>query len=231
MKRYEAIFFDFDGTLIHLEPEPFERFLTLCRQVGLTVDDEAARRGERFSRLYLSSRLGSRRLARMGEAAFWPHFTRLTLQEMGAKGEPEEVIEAIGEGLMLAPPGQMVCPPSVSRTLADLRDRGYVLGVISNRGKELDRLCSEFGLTQYLTFTLPLNRAGRLKANPWIFEAALREADVAPEEAVYVGDDYLTEVIGAQWAGLTAILLDPRGLFPEADCIVVNRIEEILQWV
>lgn len=231
MKRFEAIFFDFDGTLVHAEPEPFEQFLTLCRQVGLAVNDEAARRGERFSRLYLSSRVGSHHLARLGEAAFCRHFTRLTLQEMGVEGELEEVIEAIGERLMATAPGQMVCLPSVGRTLALLQARGYLLGVISNRGKELDRLCREFGLAQYLTFTLPLNRAGSLKANPWIFEAALREADVAPEEAVYVGDNYLTDVIGAQWAGLTAILLDPRKLFPEADCIVVNKIEEILQWV
>jgi putative hydrolase of the HAD superfamily len=231
MKRYEAVFFDFDGTLVYAEPEPFEQFLTLCRQVGLNVDDEAARRGERFSRLYLSSRVGSRRLTRMGEADFWRYFTRLTFQEMGIEGDLEEVSEAIGEGLMRAKPGQMICPPSVGRTLADLQARGYVLGVISNRDEELDKLCKKFDLAQYLTFTLPLNREGSLKANPWIFEAALREADVAPEEAVYVGDDYLTDVIGAQWAGLTAILLDPRGLFPEADCIVVNKIEEILQWV
>jgi beta-phosphoglucomutase-like phosphatase (HAD superfamily) len=37
MKRYEAVFFDFDGTLVYAEPEPFEQFLTLCRQVSLTA--------------------------------------------------------------------------------------------------------------------------------------------------------------------------------------------------
>ncbi|MFQ6057981.1 MAG: HAD family hydrolase [Anaerolineae bacterium] len=231
MKRYKAVFFDFDGTLAYAEPEFFARFLSFCQEVGLTVGDEAARRGERFSHLYLGSKIGSQRLVRLGEEAFWRHFTRLALQEMGVRGDVEDYVEAIGERFMAAGPGQMVCPPSVSRTLAHLQAEGYMLGVISNRGRELEALCEEFDLAQYLTFILPLNRAGSLKANPWIFEAALREAEVAPEEAVYVGDDYIADVVGAQWAGLTAILLDPRGLFPEADCIVVNRIEEILQWV
>jgi FMN phosphatase YigB (HAD superfamily) len=50
---------------------------------------------------------------------------------------------------------------------------------------------------------------------------------VRPEQAVYVGDNYFADVLAAQSAGLHSILLDPRRVFPEADCAVVDKIEQV----
>jgi FMN phosphatase YigB (HAD superfamily) len=45
------------------------------------------------------------------------------------------------------------------------------------------------------------------KPDPRIFQAALQALRVAPEEALYVGDLYEVDVLGAQSAGIEAVLV------------------------
>jgi FMN phosphatase YigB (HAD superfamily) len=42
-----------------------------------------------------------------------------------------------------------------------------------------------------------------------------------------VGDNYFADVIGAQKAKMRAILIDPEGLFPEAECTVIDAFDEL----
>jgi FMN phosphatase YigB (HAD superfamily) len=42
-----------------------------------------------------------------------------------------------------------------------------------------------------------------------------------------VGDNYYADVIGAQRAGLPAVLVDAEDIFPEADCSVINEIGQL----
>jgi FMN phosphatase YigB (HAD superfamily) len=50
---------------------------------------------------------------------------------------------------------------------------------------------------------------------------------VEPEGALYVGDNYFADIVGAQSAGLKAVLIDPVNLFPEANCMVIERLPEL----
>ena len=48
------------------------------------------------------------------------------------------------------------------------------------------------------------------KPSPVGFHDACRQLDVRPEEAVYVGDQVITDILGAQRAGMRAILVKPK---------------------
>ena len=48
------------------------------------------------------------------------------------------------------------------------------------------------------------------KPTPAAFLNGCRMLGVQPSEAVYVGDQVITDILGAQRAGLRAILLQPR---------------------
>jgi FMN phosphatase YigB (HAD superfamily) len=65
------------------------------------------------------------------------------------------------------------------------------------------------------------------KPEPGLFEHAVKLANVTAREAVYVGDNYFADVVGARRAGLTPVLVDPRGVFPEADCITIKTFDEL----
>ena len=58
--------------------------------------------------------------------------------------------------------------------------------------------------------------------------ASLVDRKVAPEEAAYVGDLYLVDVVGAREAGLLPILYDPFDLSHDVDCLRIRTIDELL---
>ena len=65
------------------------------------------------------------------------------------------------------------------------------------------------------------------KPDPAIFRPALEALDVTAAEAVYVGDLYEVDVVGAQAAGLEAVLLDPDGDRRSAPCRAVASLSAL----
>jgi FMN phosphatase YigB (HAD superfamily) len=52
---------------------------------------------------------------------------------------------------------------------------------------------------------------------------------VGAHEAVYVGDLYSVDVLGARRVGLEAILLDPGGFWGPRDCPLARDLDEALR--
>ena len=69
---------------------------------------------------------------------------------------------------------------------------------------------------------------GAEKPDPAIFLAALEALDVAPDEALYVGDLYDVDVIGARAAGMDAVLLTPGGAERDRPCRTAASIDELV---
>ena len=88
------------------------------------------------------------------------------------------------------------------RWLATLRDR-YRLGVISNNfGNTQGWWCDEYNLSPLLDIVVDSTVVGILKPEAGIFHAALTGLSTVPEEAIYVGDTYLDDVVGAKGVGM-----------------------------
>jgi putative hydrolase of the HAD superfamily len=66
------------------------------------------------------------------------------------------------------------------------------------------------------------------KPHPEIFQLALGRAGVSASEAAFVGDTYATDIVGAQFAGLHAVLIDRVGAYPHAECPRVTSLPELL---
>ena len=70
------------------------------------------------------------------------------------------------------------------------------------------------------------------KPDPDIFLAALKKAQVKPEEAVYVGDQYDLDVVGARGVGMKAVLIDRNDFFTHiTDCPRIRSLTEIVKHV
>jgi FMN phosphatase YigB (HAD superfamily) len=69
------------------------------------------------------------------------------------------------------------------------------------------------------------------KPDPGILTEAIRRSNGQPETSIYVGDNYYADVISARAAGMVPVLLDPRAIFPEADCRVIGRLPELVDWL
>jgi putative hydrolase of the HAD superfamily len=83
------------------------------------------------------------------------------------------------------------------------------------------------GLRDYFRAVLDSAIVGVEKPHPEIFQMALARAQVAPNEAVFVGDTNATDVGGAQLAGLHGVLIDRIGAYPHAECRRIKLLPEL----
>ena len=118
--------------------------------------------------------------------------------------------------------------PSVAESLSRLRNQGLVLGVVSNSDGRVEEALEAAGLRSFFDVVVESALIGVEKPDPRIFQAALQRLGVAPEEAVYVGDLYSVDILGARAAGMDAVLLGNPG-DTQVDCRRAQSIEELVQ--
>jgi HAD superfamily hydrolase (TIGR01549 family) len=107
-----------------------------------------------------------------------------------------------------------------------------LVGSISNGNADLRAI----GMSHHFKVSVAAHQLGCAKPDAAIFLAACEQLGVAPQEAVYVGDDVLLDVRGAQQAGLRAVWLNrtgssrhlEHGVVPDAIC---TDFDELLDWL
>ncbi|OWW20098.1 HAD family hydrolase [Noviherbaspirillum denitrificans] len=117
--------------------------------------------------------------------------------------------------------------------LENLRSR-VMLGSVSNGVADLDAI----GIAHYFQASVAAHRIGCAKPDAAIFHAACDALGVAPAETLYVGDDPLLDVEGAQKAGLRAAWINrveigqdrvlPSHVTPDA---VFGNLHQLEQWL
>lgn len=85
--------------------------------------------------------------------------------------------------------------------LASLRT-DYRLGVISNNFGNTKGWCDDYALSPLLDVIVDSAVVGIKKPDSGIFRAALSELGVSADEAIYVGDTYLDDMVGAKSVGM-----------------------------
>ena len=119
--------------------------------------------------------------------------------------------------------------PEAPGAIRRVREAGLVAGVISNSNGSVRSILEATGLAAHLDFIIDSSQVGVEKPDPRIFHLGLREARVEAAEAVYVGDLYSVDVLGARAAGLDGILLDPRGFWAPRDCRLARGLDEAVR--
>ena len=228
----ETVLFDFDGTLVYHEPDSFDVLSAYCTEIGQPLSAEAERRGRRTRHEYFVDPIISGQLMSLSPDEFCQHFNRHLLEAVCLEGDLDDMtgeLTARIQGAELT----YHCPQIGCHTLTELRARGYNLGLLTNRHnvERFYELLDEMELRSYFDLTLASGEVGIRKPEPGVFYAALERMGATAGQAVYVGDNYWADVVGAQRAGVTPVLFDPHGLFPEANCLLLRRIDDLLTWL
>lgn len=101
--------------------------------------------------------------------------------------------------------------PEVEMVLRSLKERKFIIGMVSNWDSRLLKLCKGLGIDGYFDFKVISAVFGAAKPDPKIFKEALKQANVRAEEAVHVGDSLEDDIRGAHLADIKAIWLDRSG--------------------
>jgi putative hydrolase of the HAD superfamily len=84
------------------------------------------------------------------------------------------------------------------------------------------------GLSAKLDVVVTSQDAGATKPKPEIFRFALQKAGLEPDEAIYVGDQYEIDVLGAKSVGMKGILIDRPGSHADiTDCLRIRNLTEM----
>jgi putative hydrolase of the HAD superfamily len=191
--RIRAVLFDFGGTLDGPGRHWLDRFVDLYDRAGLDLAFEQVRAAfdHATACAYRDPRV--RHFGLEQTVAF--HVER-HMQHLGIADA------ALAERTVAAFVDRARIDLAASRVLLERLHSRVALGVISNFYGNLQHLLEEADLAALMTTVLDSNRVGLSKPDPEIFRRAVREVGCSPAEALYVGDSFEKDVVGAHEAGL-----------------------------
>uniref|UniRef100_UPI002627BFA0 HAD family hydrolase n=1 Tax=uncultured Meiothermus sp. TaxID=157471 RepID=UPI002627BFA0 len=105
--------------------------------------------------------------------------------------------------------------PGAKEVLAELRSRGFKLGVVSNWDWTLPGVLRATGLADYFDYVGVSALEGVAKPDPRFFEIVLDELQVEPQQAIHIGDSE-DDINGAVAAGVRPVLFDAYKQNPRA---------------
>jgi HAD superfamily hydrolase (TIGR01509 family) len=219
-----AVFFDIGGTLIGPNLSLLGRWL---RAAGLDCDDERLATIEPYAR----KAQADKRHTMIGT----PRLRGLLVEEVVRRlwaDQPEDparlqatvdrvLANAMASGHLAVPVWNDVLP-GVAEGLAALRARGLRLVAVSNSDGSAGHVLESVGLRDVFNHVVDSHLVGFSKPDPRIFDTARALAGVEANQVVHVGDLYEADVVGAQAAGISAILIDGYGFWPDAPCLRVD---------
>lgn len=108
--------------------------------------------------------------------------------------------------------------PEAASLLTQLRAGGARLGAISDWEPDLPGVLASLGLLPFFDTLSISSVVGAAKPSARLFADGLAQMDAPPEDALHIGDWYELDVLGAQGAGIRAVLFDWAGRAPDAPC-------------
>lgn len=229
--KIDTIYFDLDGTLRYNRPSFIEALSSFILQLGLPSEVANSRRAHRWLHYYWAQSpelINDRETFDKDDDLFWVNHSRRYLLASGCQAdEATQLAPDLTQCMRDRYTPEDLLVDDVPYLLQKLKHFGFRLAVISNRRNPFDEQLETLGIKSYFEYSLAAGTIDTWKPDPMIFQYALKEMDVKPEHAVYVGDNYFADVIGAHNAGMHAVLIDQANLFPEANCAVIERLPEL----
>ena len=225
----KAVFFDFYNTLVDYYPPREETHSRLLGELGIEISPQALLRPIMVADDFLSREHSRQSLGKRSKeeiAALYGRYHGVILREAGLEVSPELIANILRKWMALKL--KMALYDDVAPALDNLKERGLTLGLISNVDSAISAIYDEVGLGKWLRLKITSQDVGFSKPRPEIFRAALKEAKVEPNEAIYVGDQYQIDVVGANGAGMRGILIDRHDFFGDvSDSIRIRSLVEI----
>ena len=219
MSTLETVFLDAGGVLVFPN---WRRISDALAAHGVHVEARALAAAEPHAKRHLDQ---SRTIQATNDAKRgWLYFN-LILERAGVEVD-ERTAAALAELHQYHERSNLweYMPDDVLPALRALRAHGLHLVVVSNANGTVAQLAERLGLTECVGCVLDSFVEKVEKPDPRFFEIALARSGARRESTIHVGDLYEVDVVGARAAGITPVLLDVAGLYPEADCLRVRSL-------
>jgi HAD superfamily hydrolase (TIGR01509 family) len=215
MPRLRALLFDFHETLISADRwmafETGGLATAIPQRLGVVGTPPSPEEQGRIERAYARVRAVS---AGAGVEYSAAAVGRAVLRALGRGSEADAAaVDTVVDRLFHEHLSDVTVKPGAPDALVALADRGCRMGIVSNaaHGPFLRWALAAHGLDRHFASVIVSADLGMRKPRREIFDAALRALDVRADEAAYVGNDYVKDVMGAKLAGLRAVWMPDAG--------------------
>jgi putative hydrolase of the HAD superfamily len=238
MPAIQVVLFDLGGTLLHYDQPPENAMDVVNARAMRAFLAAAVKAGGKVADPELAVRAVGRMAAALDAKAKRTHYAN-TAEEIIREGLQAVNVrfsaKAWDAGLTAyyAAISAVVTPVAgdPAGVLARLTEQGRGLGLVSNTSWAPalhDADLTRFGLLEFLPVRVYSSAFGMEKPHPTIYRQALDRLDVAPAEAVFVGDKLTVDIAGPQKIGMRAVLLvSPFRGETSAEILPDARIETI----
>jgi HAD superfamily hydrolase (TIGR01509 family) len=217
-----AVLFDAGNTLLFLD------HARLAREVGADI-------GLPLTAERLAAQAGPAALAlERGEVSDRERATAYLETLFLLAGVPRERLAAVRASLLRLHKERHLWSGTHAGTpeaLRSLLESGIRLGVVSNSDGRAEEALQAAGILEYFEVVIDSQLVGFEKPDPRIFHSALELLELPADLALYVGDIYEVDVVGARRAGMDVVLLDPQGTREYEDVRSVRSVAELARLV
>lgn len=232
--RYRTLLFDVGETLIGPRVGFGEVYAEVLGDLGWSVPADRLNRAlsqvSREVERQIPAGVDRYRHYPGGEQEYWLRFASRALEL--ATGEPPDPTRATVALNRLREafrgPEAWLIYEDVIPALDRLRDRGVRMGVVSNWDSLLPHVLETLDLDRYFEEIGVSHLEAMEKPDPAFFLRVLTRMEESPEQALHVGDRPDMDLVGANAAGIDAVLIDRRGKFADTAHPRIDDFSELL---
>ena len=210
IRNIKTVLFDVYGTLATWYPDRYVLHANAAGQFGIEVTKQGIDAGYMVAEAYMTRQNAQSPIRLMTSderSQFFARFEQMVLEGCGVEVDIELADKIWHE--VAKQEYEMVLFDDVLENLDALRERGYIVGIVSNVPSSGSEIADQLGLSDSIDFAVTSSEVGVEKPARRIFDEALRKAgDTSPEAAVMVGDQIDSDIKGAIGAGIHPVLLD-----------------------
>ncbi len=220
-----AVVFDAVGTLIRLDPFAGDVYATFAARFGSRLDAAEIRR--RFDVAFAAQeRIDAEREHRTDEGRERERWQQIVYEVIDDCEDPEGCFRALYDHFAL--PSSWRCDDDAAAVLTGMKARGYVVGMASNFDHRLRPIVAGLNDLTELDHLWISSEIGWKKPAKGFFAAVCRTFGMDPANVLFIGDDLTNDYNGALAAGMSALLLDPRGRFDVPAHHRIGRLGDLL---
>jgi len=226
--KYKHLFFDLDHTLWDFEANARATLQEL--HVALQLEKRGVNDFELFHRNYLAHNEKLWERYRNGYIKQEElRVKRMWLSLLDFKIADEELAKELSTRFLDLLPTRTILFPYTKEILQYLRDKRYVLHLITNGFEKTQHNKLMFaGLKPFFNEVITSEGSGSLKPNKEIFEFALEKCSADPKESIMIGDSIEVDIIGAMNAGIDQVYVNHLGVNPTVKpTYTVNSLREL----
>ena len=223
----KTLFLDVGNTLVSMD---FEWIQYKLQQHGMVFSVEKFQRAEAVARTIVSDEL-NRLKSTETEDTFRFYFITTLRNLLPSSNTEETVLESLWSELLPVFKKRNQTQrlwsrllPGIPEALDRLQTAGLQLVAVSNADGTVEKSLTILGLRRFFDAVIDSHVVGFEKPDPRVFYHAISVSGADPKSTLHVGDMYAVDIVGANAAGIYAVLLDPYKVWHRVDCHKISDL-------